>query len=59
MKKKITLSIVVDVESDLGVEDIVNNLNVEITPESENVEVDNYVVVNYFCLCTILSIILS
>lgn len=48
MKKKITLSIVVDVESDLGVEDIVNNLNVEITPESENVEVDNYVVVNYF-----------
>ena len=48
MKKKITLSIVVDVESDLGVEDIVNNLNVEITPDSENVEVDNYVVVNYF-----------
>ncbi len=48
MKKKITLSIVVDVESDLGVEDIVNNLNVEITPETENVEVNNYVIVNYF-----------
>ena len=48
-KMNIMLEISVVVDTDIeGVEDVVNNLDIEIKPNSENVEVDNYSIDNFY-----------
>lgn len=48
MKKKIHVTLEIEVETDLKVSNIVDNLTFNISEDSENVEVLNHEVVDYF-----------
>ena len=48
MKKKIHVALEIEVESDMKVGNVVDNLTFNISEDSENVEVLNHEVVDYF-----------